>query len=86
MGEAESMVRITYRRGKIEMTVTLSRETGDEHVLTEHHGNWKKADLSDQKEKDMEARRRADNIHHGQVRQVNGERLLHSSWLVSWHD
>ena len=80
MGEVESMVRITYKRGDIEMTVTLTRETGDEHVLTEHHGNWKKADLSSQKEKEMEARRRADNIHAGQVRPVHGNVLVHSSW------
>lgn len=44
LGEADSMVRIKYMRDTIEMTVTLTRETGNEHALTEHHGNWKKSD------------------------------------------
>ena len=66
-GDPGTTVSVTYKRDGLEMTTTLTRETGDEHQLSGDHGGWKKQDLSGLKEQEAEARRRVDNIYSGQV-------------------
>ena len=55
---------------------TLVRETGTEHVLKEQHGGWKTLDLTDNKAREEEARRRAENINHGYVK-INEHAVRH---------
>lgn len=55
---------------------TLVRETGTEHILHEKHQGWKTQDLAHTKEKDEEARRKADNIYHGQE-MINKVAVVH---------
>jgi hypothetical protein len=55
---------------------TLIRETGTEHVLKEHHGGWKTHDLTDNRARGDEARRKAENINHGYVK-INETAVRH---------
>ena len=52
------------------------RETGTEHVLKEHHGGWKTQDLTDNRAREDEARRKAANINHGYVK-INENAVRH---------
>ena len=79
-GEAGTVVKVRYLRppAKSEMTCTLLRETGTEHLLDEKHTAWKKINLTNTKAEDEEARRRADALASGEVYQkINATRVHH---------
>ena len=61
---------------------TLLRELGTEHILQQKHGAWKTQDLTDNKAKAAEARWKSDHVNHG-YEKINEHRVAHKEDKMS---